>query len=444
MARKNQSLDLLIRHEKGKKGEIKVIGCGDGLEMWVSLTRAGATQKKWVVRYYDLFLKRQKVRLGSYKEMSLVTAQAAAEFLKTKTKEGMDIKEVLPLLQAIFIRGVDPVTAIKETSLNPPRRFSEVAQEWLDKKWPEWDEAHAKRQKERLVGNIFPAFGDVDINKVTMKQIDDALKMIIKRGAVETAQRVCSIITNIFEYSDMMGYLDEPIIINRLQRYRKEMPKPISKRHLYKEMSESEIGLLMSRLDESKGRWTMQTSAALRLAPYVMLRPLEICEAEWSEINIEEAEWRIPAERMKMSREHIVPLSQQAIEILLEIRPYTGANKYVFPSPRNHKSPITTGALLNAIRRIGYASTKEEGNSFCTHGFRGMASTSLNQHPIFRDLKEDWIEFQLAHVQKDRIRAAYNILNPRSYLEERREMIQRYADYLDALREDYKYQAVAS
>ena len=144
---------------------------------------------------------------------------------------------------------------------------------------------------------------------------------------------------------------------------------------------------------------------------------------------------------MKMARGHIVPLARQAVELLLEIPPFSGANKYVFPSPRKHNAPIVTGSLLQAIRRIGYASTKEEGNSFCTHGFRGMASTTLNQNPHFQHLKHDWIEFQLAHAPKDRIRAAYNILTPRSYLDERRAMVQKYADYLDEQKGECSYKA---
>ena len=388
--------------------------------MWVSVNQSGKTLKKWVLRYTDAEGKRQKVRIGSYPELSLAKAQAAAEDLKEKAKAGHNLAK----------ESAKEQRAQAQTH----RSFESVATAWLNKKTPEWDDAHAKRQKERLTGNIFPSFGEIDINAVTMEHIDNALAIVIERGAQETAQRICSIIINVFEYADLMGYTESPVIISRLTRYRKDMPKPTAKRHLYKDMSEGEIEALMQSLDESKGRWTLQTSIALRLAPYVMLRPIEICEAEWAEIDINAAEWCIAAARMKMSRDHIVPLSRQAVALLLEIRPFSGANKYVFPSPRKHNAPITTSALLQAIRRIGYASTAEEGNSFCTHGFRGMASTTLNQHPDFQHLKEDWIEFQLAHAQKDRIRAAYNILNPRSYIDERRAMVQAYADYLDGLR----------
>jgi len=422
MATKSQSLEMAIRSAKGVKGEIQVTRCGAGLEMWVSVNQAGNTLKKWVLRYTDAAGKRQKARIGSYPEMTLAKALAATEDLKEQAKAGLNLAKENARKERAQVQTV--------------RTFEGIATAWLNKKTPEWDDAHAKRQKERLTGNIFPAFGDVEINTVTMEHIDNALAVVIERGARETAQRICSIIINVFEYADLMGYVENPVIINRLTRYRKEMPKPTTKRHLYKEMSEGEIGALLKALDEYKRRWTLQTSVALRLAPYVMLRPIEICEAEWAEINIDAAEWCIPAARMKMTRDHIVPLPRQAVELLLEIRPFSGANKYVFPSPRKHNAPIATGSLLQAIRRIGYASTKEEGNSFCTHGFRGMASTTLNQHPQFQHLKHDWIEFQLAHAQKDKIRAAYNILTPRSYVDERRAMVQEYADFLDELKAD--------
>lgn len=416
MATKSKSLELVIRNAKGVKGETNVISCGAGLELWVTINQSGQTAKKWNLRYSDAAGKRQKARIGSYPELSLAKARAEAEDLKANAKSGVNVakakaREKLPQVQAT-------------------RTFEAVATAWLQKKMPEWDDAHAKRQKERLVGNIFPAFGEVAINDITMEHIDNALAVVIAHGARETAQRICSIMINVFEYADLMGFVENPVIINRLTRYRKEMPKPVTKRHLYKEMSEAEIGALLRALEKSKGRWTLQTSVALRLAPYVLLRPIEICEAEWAEIDMNAAEWCIPAARMKMARDHR--------ELLLEIRLFTGANKYVFPSPRKHDAPISTASMLQAIRRIGYASTKEEGNSFCTHGFRGMASTTLNQHPAFQHLKEDWIEFQLAHAQKDRIRAAYNILNPRSYIEERRVMVQSYADFLDDLRERVK------
>lgn len=347
MATKSQSLELTIRNAKAVKGEILVTRCGAGLEMWVSINQSGKTLKKWVLLYTDAAGKRQKVRIGSYPEMTLAKAQAAAEDLKEKAKTGNNLAKE---------------KAREKRTPKIPRtwRCHGVAQQ----KTPEWDDAHAKRQKERLVGNIFPAFGDMDINAVTLEHVDNALAVVIERGARETAQRICSIIINVFEYADLMGFMENPVIINRLTRYRKEMPKPTTKRHLYKDMSEGEIGALLLALDEFKRRWMLQTSVALRLAPYVMLRPIEICEAEWEETNINAAEWCIPTARMKMSRDHIVPLPRQAVELLLEIRPFSGANKYVFPSPRKHNAPISTASLLQAIRLSATLPPRKKATAF--------------------------------------------------------------------------------
>ena len=156
MATKTQSLELVIRNARGVKGDVQVIRCGAGLEMWISVNQSGSTLKKWVLRYSDATGKRQKVRMGSYPELTLAKARAAAEDMREKAKAGLK-----PAGE----------NARKNISSIPARTFESVARAWLEKKTPEWDDAHAKRQKERLTGNIFPAFGDMDINAITMPHI---------------------------------------------------------------------------------------------------------------------------------------------------------------------------------------------------------------------------------------------------------------------------------
>lgn len=420
--------DMSLRKLEGIKGETQKISIGSGIQLWVTVNQAGLTAKIWYLRYYDASGKRQIAKIGEYPALSLAKVVGVAEDMKSKAKEGVNLAQENAKQKRIIVEG----------NTQEQRTFQSVANAWLDKKMPEWDGAHGKRQRERLVGNIFPVFGQLPLNAVTMEEVDNALKIVIERGAKESAQRICTIIKSIFEYADTMGYLENPIIINRLTRYRKDMPQPDRKQHLYREMNEDEIGTLMLNLEHYKHRGTLQTSTALRLAPYVMLRPIEICEAEWEEINLEAAEWYIPAAKMKMERDHIVPLPIQAIAILLEARQISKNNRFVFPSPRKNDAPITTGSLLQALRRMGYASNRQEGDQFCTHGFRGMASTTLNQHLNFQYLKQDWIEFQLAHAEENKVRAAYNALTPRSYLDERKKMVQAYADYLDELKDKAK------
>jgi integrase len=160
----------------------------------------------------------------------------------------------------------------------------------------------------------------------------------------------------------------------------------------------------------------------MQLAPLVFVRPGELRHAEWSEINLEAAEWRIPAEKMKAKALHIVPLSRQAVAILKEIYPLTGEGKFVFPSPRTDTRPMSSNCVLSALRRMGYAKDEMSG-----HGFRSMASTLLNEQGWNRDA----IERQLAHAERNSIRAAYNYAE---FMPERKKMMQGWADYLDALK----------
>lgn len=423
--------DMTIRKLVGIPGETQKISVGGGLQLWVSVNQARKTLKVWYLRYYDAQGKRQRSKLGDYPELSLAKAQAAAEDAKAAAKEGVILAEERARAKRVIV---------EENEMDRGITFEEVARAWLAKKSIDWEARHAKRQRERLEGNIFPTIGHIDLNAVTMGQIDAALNVVIARGSRETAQRICTIVKSVYEYAYTLQILKDPAIISLLSLYRGDMPQPLRKRHLYKEMSAPEIGNLLLAIEESKMRWTFSTSVALRIAPYLLVRPGELVGMQWAEIDTRAAEWFIPGTRMKAGKDHLIPLPTQALALLAEIRPYSGAHQYVFPSTRSGSKhlPIGTPSLIQALRRVGFASTRAEADSFTTHGFRGMASTILHQHPIFTAYKSEWIEHQLAHVDKDKIRAAYNQIGPRSYLEERRAMMQAYADYLDGLRAQAK------
>jgi len=181
---------------------------------------------------------------------------------------------------------------------------------------------------------------------------------------------------------------------------------------------------LLRDLDEYSGYLFVR--AALRIAPYIFVRPGELRRAEWAELNLENAEWRIPAAKMKMRQVHIVPLARQVIDILEDLRQYTGQGRYLFPGVKSKSEPISEMTLSAALRRMGYG--KEQ---MTVHGFRSMASTLLHEQGYNRD----WIERQLAHGERNSVRASYNYAE---YLHERRRMIQEWADYLDTLRENKK------
>lgn len=185
----------------------------------------------------------------------------------------------------------------------------------------------------------------------------------------------------------------------------------------------AKVGELLRAIDGYDGQPT--TTAALRLAPYVFVRPGELRAAEWSEFLLDgpEPEWRIPSERMKMGEAHIVPLSRQAVAILRELRPITGTGRFVFPAIGGGGRPLSENTLNGGLRRLGYS-----GDQMTAHGFRSVASTLLNE----RGVNPDLIELQLAHAERNRVRAAYNRA---LRLAERRVMMQEWSDYLDMLRE---------
>jgi len=195
---------------------------------------------------------------------------------------------------------------------------------------------------------------------------------------------------------------------------------PVRKKHLASITEPTKIAGLLRAIDGYEGHFV--TRCAMKMAPYVFVRPGELRHAEWVEIDLDNAEWRIPAEKMKMRELHIVPLSDQVIGILKEIQSLTGNGRYVFPSIRTNTRPMSENTVLAGLRRLGY--TKEE---MTGHGFRSMASTLLNEQGWHRDA----IERQLAHAERDSVRAAYNYAE---HLPERRKMMQSWADYLDALK----------
>ena len=282
---------------------------------------------------------------------------------------------------------------------------------------------HADRQQRLMERDIFPWLGKRPIATIEPREILTMLRRIEGRGAVDTSHRALQLCGNVFRYAvsthriksdpcrDLRGAL-EAVKGGNFSRITE--PKA--------------IGELLRAIDGYEGTFVVQ--CALKLAPLLFVRPGELRRAEWSEIDLDTAEWRIPAEKMKMRQPHIVPLSTQAVAILHELEPLTNqpipgrpdAPRYVFPSERGRTRPMSDGAVLVALRRMGYP--KEQ---MTAHGFRSMASTRLHE----MGYESDWIEVQLAHKVGSSVKAAYNYAQ---YLPARRKMMQDWANYLDALR----------
>ncbi len=265
------------------------------------------------------------------------------------------------------------------------------------------------------MAEILREHSDSLVAEVTAPELLSALHRVEKRGAIETAHRILQICSQVFRYAIATGRAERNVSVDLIGAL-----APVKKRHHASITDPVEVGKLLRIIDGYEGFFV--TKCALQLAPLFFVRPGELRHAEWSEFDFEKAEWRIPAEKMKMREQHIVPLSTQAITILQELKALTGDGKYVFPSIRSSKRPMSENTVLGALRRLGYTADEMTG-----HGFRSLASTLLNENSWNRDA----IERQLAHAERNNIRAAYNYAE---YLPERRKMMQWWADYLDELK----------
>ena len=329
---------------------------------------------------------------------------------------------------SLLAKGVDPretKKAQKAAGKQEAETLEIIAREWYAKFSPSWAPSHAKTTIRRLELFIFPWLGTKPVKAVSAPELLSVLRRIEAKGALETAYRVKQVCGQVFRYA---------IAIGRAERdpsgdLRGAIP-PASGKHMATITDPKEIGGLLRSIDDYRGN--IVTRCALQLAPLVFVRPGELRQAEWSEFDLEMAEWRIPAEKMKAGAVHIVPLSRQALGILREIHPLTGHGRYVFPSPRTDSRPMSSNAILSALRRMGYAKDEMSG-----HGFRSMASTLLNEHGWNRDA----IERQLAHAERNRVRAAYNYAE---FMSERKKMMQVWADYLEGIKSGAKIISIRS
>jgi len=262
---------------------------------------------------------------------------------------------------------------------------------------------------------VLPDLGNRPIAQITTPEILTVLKKIEARGTTDTAHRVRSSCVRILRYAAQIG---RPHSVKTDDL--KGALAAVVKRHFAAITAPARVGELLRAIDAYVGQPT--TVAALKLAPYVFVRPGELRKMEHVELNLDAAEWRIPGERMKKGELHIVPLSTQAIDILRAVQLLTGNGRYVFPSLLSRDRPISDNTLNTALRRLGYSNQEMTG-----HGFRTMASTLLNEKGWHPDL----IELQLAHAERNKVRDAYNRAQR---LDERRKMMQEWSDYLDGLR----------
>ncbi|MDR1686772.1 MAG: integrase arm-type DNA-binding domain-containing protein [Desulfovibrio sp.] len=397
----NKLTDTFLRSVK-PTGKVQKHFDGGGLFIHVTATgspSAGGMLWRMVYRFDG---KQKLLSFGAYPAVSLKDARTRREEAKEQLAKSIDPSAHKQAVKA----------AAKAETENT---FEIIAREWWSKHKDTWAPSHAESLLGRLTYNVFTPLGARGIKDITPLELLAVLRRTEERGAVHVAHRVLQICSQVFRYAIATGRAERDITAD----LRGALP-PVKKRNFPSITEPSAISNLLRSIDAYNGSFIVRS--ALTLAPYVFVRPGELRHAEWAEIDMDNAEWRIPANKMKMRQLHIVPLARQVLDILIELHKYTGMGKYLFPGMRTSVRPISDSTLLNALRSMGY-----DRETLVVHGFRGMASTLLNEQGYNRD----WIERQLAHGERDAVRAAYNYAQ---YLPERRRMMQQWADYLDSLR----------
>jgi len=378
----NKLKPIECKHAKPKDKDYKI---SDGAGLFLLVAKSGS--KYWRMKYRSNG-KEKLLSIGVYPAVSLKEARVKRDEAKKQLSNGIDPSEFKQ--------------TAKQTDLADS--FEYVAREWHTKYKPNWTENHAQRILTRLEKDVFPWVGKRPIDEISAPELLKLLRRVENRGAIETSHRVMQNCGQVFRYAVATGRAER----DPTGDLKGALP-PVRKKHLASITEPTKIAGLLRAIDGYEGHFV--TRCAMKMAPYVFVRPGELRHAEWVEIDLDNAEWRIPAEKMKMRELHIVPLSEQVLSILKEIQMLTGNGRYVFPSIRTNTRPMSENTVLGGLRRLGY--TKEE---MTGHGFRSMASTLLNEQGWHRDA----IERQLAHAERDSVRAAYNYAE---HLPERRKMM---------------------
>lgn len=374
----------------------------DGGGLYLEITPAGG--KLWRQKY-RFGGKEKRLAHGTYPEVSLAEARERRDNARRLLAAGTDPGEHR---KAEKQAGEDRAA----------NSFEAVAREWFGKFAPNWAASHAGKIMGRLENDLFPWIGSRPVAEIKAPELLRCLRRIESRGALETAHRVLQNAGQVFRYAIATGRADRDPSTDL-----RGALAPWKPQHYPAPTDPKAVGELLRAIDGYTGGNVVK--AMLRLAPLVFVRPGELRQAEWAEIDLEAAEWNIPAHKMKMREPHMVPLSRQAIEILTDLQPLTGNRAHVFPGGHDPRKPMSEAALNAALRRMGYDKT-----TMTAHGFRAIARTLLDEELGFRP---DYIEHQLAHAVRDPNGRAYNRT---AHLAARRKMMQAWADYLDRRRTD--------
>ena len=395
--------DTAIKNLKPQDKNAKLF---DGEGLFLLVTPSGG---KWWRLKYRFGGKEKLLSLGVYPEISLKEARRRRDEARSFVAQGID-----PSQQ----RKEEKEVALAE-SREQANTFEAVAQDWLGVYRHDLTPKHALKLQRYIENTLCPAFGNKPVASLTPMDILDAARPAQEKGRIQTAHRLVQLTGQILQYAVIKGQVNA----NVASGISKTLP-PIRETSYAAVTAPKEIALLLRAIDGYSGYRSIVYF--LKILPYVFTRPGELRVAEWQEVNFEEAMLTIPWKRMKTrklsQKDHRVPLSRQVVDLLKELHSFSGNGKYLFPSARAKTDTISDAGPLNALRDLGY-----DKDTMTLHGFRSMASTRLNE----MGKRPDLIEAQLAHKDPDSVRMVYNRAE---YLNERREMMQGWADYLDSLK----------
>ncbi len=397
----------------------KRLNDGDGLHLLL-FVKGGAHGWRYA---YSLNGSRNILSLGTYPDTGLSLARKKANEARKLVSEGIDPSNVRKASKAAA-ESKREADRLADAGLPPEGSFEAVAREWLATiHSAKTTEGHSERTRIRMEQDLFPWIGRRPIGEIDPPELLTCLRRVEARGAIETAHRVKYAAGQVFRYGIATGRCARDLSADL-----RDALAPVQVKHHAAITDPKRVGELLRAIASYKGHGI--TRAALQLAPLVFQRPGELRKAEWAEIDLDAGLWTIPSERMKRKKQekasgqaHAVPLSTQAVLILRDLHPLTGHGRYVFPSLRTGERPMSDAAVLAALRRMGFPTDEMTG-----HGFRAMARTMLAER---LSVPEAVIEAQLAHSVSDSLGRAYNRTQ---FLDQRRTMMQTWADYLERLR----------
>ena len=391
----NRLTELQIRKAKCSDRKKKL---SDGGSMYLELHPNGG--KYWRMNYQ--FRKKEKtLALGVWPEVSLVEARKKRDEAKMLLKSGKD-----PNLEKKKLKS--------NAVLDQGNSFGSISEEWFERMQHEWSEDYFHDSKRAFELHVLPYLKEIPISEIDHAEVKSVLSRMEEQRKFVAAKKVLQKLDRIFRFANRNDYCKHnPVILLKddiITPKKKNQPA----------LEESDLPEFLKKLDDINVYIT--TKMGLRMVMLTLTRTKEIRHSTWDEFDLETAQpvWRIPADRMKMNRDHIVPLSRQAVKVLKKVKRFSRGDQFVFEQQNNPQKPMSENTMLYAMYRMGYHGRAT------VHGFRATASTILNE----KGFRSDVIELLLAHVEKNQVRAAYNRAE---YLDERRETLQWWADHLDEL-----------